>query len=231
MAVAKVSPRFFRRSRRRLPAFTLVELLIVIGIIAVLLVAIVPAVNSLSKSSGRKAAVSNLLATLEQARSQAIKDGRSSYVGLAAEPTGGATGITDQNVISRYFYHAYAIFEDDPSDSTKPKIQVTPWKLFPTGISLRTEISFPSASSTTNAVWSSTDLAFTPAGASTQKFPFLEFDSTGALIAPAGANIGPILVRLFEGSVTGTTEHPTTAANKDEVISIAPVTGRATYTP
>jgi prepilin-type N-terminal cleavage/methylation domain-containing protein len=220
-------------SRKTSPhsAFTLLELLVVIGIISVLLVAIVPAVNSLSKSSGRKAAVSNFLTTLEQARSQAIKDGRSTYVGLAAQPTGGTTGITDQNVISRYFYHAYAIFEDDPSDSTKPKVQVTPWKLLPTGISLRTEISFPSASGTTNAVWSSTDLAFTPAGASTQKFPFLEFDATGALIAPAGANIGPILFRLFEGSVAGTTEHPTTAANKDEVISIAPVTGRATYTP
>ena len=51
----------------------------------------------------------------------------------------------------------------------------------------------------------------------------MSFDSTGALAALA---IGPILLRLFEGFVTGVTEHPTTQANADEKISIAPVTGR-----
>src|ERR1700693_2696656 len=60
--------------------FTLLELLVVIGIISILLVAIVPAVNSLSKSSGRKAAVNNLLGAIEQARVQAIKDGQAAYL-------------------------------------------------------------------------------------------------------------------------------------------------------
>jgi prepilin-type N-terminal cleavage/methylation domain-containing protein len=57
-------------------AFTLIELLVVIAIIAILLVAVVPAVNTLSKSSGRKATASLLLGTIEQARAQALKDGR-----------------------------------------------------------------------------------------------------------------------------------------------------------
>ena len=215
----------------RSQGFTLLELLVVIAIIAILLVAMVPAISSLSKSSGRKLAVSNLMGAMEQARSQAIKDGRSTYVALAAQPTDSTTGISDQNIINRYFYHSYAIFEDDPSDTTKPKIQVTPWKIFATGISLRTEISFSSSNTTTNSVWSSIDFAFTPAGTSTQKFPYLEFDNTGALVSPAGAAIGPIGIRLFEGYVSGTFEHPTTQANKDEVINIAPVTGRASYNP
>ena len=63
-----------------LAAFTLLELLVVVGIISVLLVAVIPAVNSLSKSSGRKGAISNLLGAIEQARAQAIKDGRRTYV-------------------------------------------------------------------------------------------------------------------------------------------------------
>jgi prepilin-type N-terminal cleavage/methylation domain-containing protein len=210
-------------------AFTLLELLVVIGIISVLLVAIVPAVNSLSKSSGRKAAVSNLLNALEKARSQAIKDGRSTYVAFAAQPTDGSTGITDKPTLDRYFYHSYAIFEDDPTDSTKPKVQVTPWRFFPTGISLRTEISFSKGGSTTNASWTSADFAFTPVGTATQKFPYMQFDSTGALSAPATLAIGPIRFRLFEGYVSGTAEHPTTQANKDEVITINTVTGRGEY--
>ncbi len=218
--------------RRPWQAFTLLELLVVIAILTLLLVAIVPAVNSLSHSSGRKAAVSNLLNVLEQARSQAIKDGRSTYLAFAAQPSNGST-ITDQQIIDRYFYHSYAIFEDDPADATKPKVQITSWKLLPTGISLRSEISFSGGSTTTNASWTSSAFAFTPAGTTPQNFPFMEFDSSGALVSPVPLAIGAINLRLFEGYVTGTSEHSTTGskANKDEVIKIATVTGRASYTP
>ncbi len=196
------------------------------------MVALLPAVNSLSKSSGRKAAVSNLLGAIEQSRSQAMRDGRSTYIAFAAQPSDSTnTNITSNIILDRYFYHSYAIFEDDPASATNPKIQLTPWKVLPTGISLRTEISFSSANTRTNAKWSSSDFAFTPGGSTAQKFPFLSFDSTGALTSPTPVNIGSISLRLFEGSVTGTFEHPTSSANKDETISIAPVTGRAVYTP
>jgi competence protein ComGC len=52
-------------------AFTLLELLVVISL---LLVAVIPAVNSLSKSSGRKGAISNLTTVIEQARSLALSE-------------------------------------------------------------------------------------------------------------------------------------------------------------
>ena len=61
-------------------AFTLLELLVVIGIIAILMAMIAPAVTSLSKSNGRKAAIANLLGGIEQARAQAIADGQATYV-------------------------------------------------------------------------------------------------------------------------------------------------------
>ncbi|MEY2539813.1 MAG: hypothetical protein QOG67_3553 [Verrucomicrobiota bacterium] len=207
-------------------SFTLLELLVVIGIIAILLVAIVPAVNSLSKSSGRKSAINIVVGTLEQARSQAIKDGRATYVAFAAQPTDGATDISDKGIIDRYFYHSVAIFEDDPSGSPT-KTQLTPWKVLPTGISVRTEISFSSS----NAAWKSDDFVFVPDASKIKKFPFVKFNSVGALEAPTPAWSGPIPIRLFEGSVNGTAEIPTTKNNKDETINIARLTGRPEYVP
>jgi prepilin-type N-terminal cleavage/methylation domain-containing protein len=221
-------------AQRRPNSFTLLELLVVIAIVSILLVAIVPAVNSLLKSGGRKATASLLLSGIEQARAQAIKDNRVTYIAFAAQPTDSTTAISDQKIIERYFYHSFAIFEDDP-DPTKPKVQVTPWKIFPTGISLRTEISFSAppagSTSTCNAAWTSGSFAFTPAGASPQMFPYMKFDESGALISPTAVSPGPMFLRFFEGYVNGTYEKPTTAKNKDEIISIAAVTGRATYVP
>ena len=63
---------FIVKQRERSGAFTLLELLVVVGIVSLLLVAVIPAVTSLSKSSGGKAAVSNLMNALEQARSLAF---------------------------------------------------------------------------------------------------------------------------------------------------------------
>src|SRR3954471_1523199 len=81
-------------------AFTLLELLVVIGILTILLVAIVPAVNSLSKSSGRKAAVSNLLGVLEQARALAVKDSHATYIVFPDQLPGSPTSEAKQ----RYAY-------------------------------------------------------------------------------------------------------------------------------
>src|SRR5690349_3780981 len=72
-------------------AFTLLEMLVVMGIIVLLLVALIPAVGPLSKSSGRKGAVNTVLGTIEQARAQAIKSGRPTYVVFPAQLPGSPT--------------------------------------------------------------------------------------------------------------------------------------------
>ena len=46
-----------------------------IGVISIMLVAIIPAVTSLSKSSGGKSAVSGLMNSLEQARALVLTTG------------------------------------------------------------------------------------------------------------------------------------------------------------
>ncbi len=217
----KSRPPFSNLSAKTRRAFTLIELLVVIAIIAILLVAVMPVVTSLSKSSGRKGAISLMLGTLEQARSLAIKDGRSTYVVFPA-----GTAATDPNVDSRYFCHSAAIFEEeeDPANpGTFKQKQVTEWKILPTGVSLRSDISA--------APWT-TDIsfAFTPEGATkTEKFPYLKFNPSGQVESPAPAN-NQIQLRIFEGYVSGGTEHVTSSKDFDETIMVTTISGRSTYT-
>jgi len=213
-------------------AFTLIELLVVMGIILLLLAAIVPAVNSLSKSNGRKAAIGDLLGGIEQARTQAIKDGHASYVVFAAQPVGGTSTISDKNILNRYFYHSFAVFEDDAADPVNnPKVQVTPWKTLPIGVSLRSAISF-APSDQTKPQWASASFAFTPVGAA-QSFPYLKFNPNGEVESPTIPlkPADPIPLGIFEGFVTGKSETATNSANFTQTITISAHTGRAEYIP
>lgn len=194
------------------------------GIIAALLVALIPAMN-LSKSSGRKSAISNLLGVIEQARAQAIKDGQFTYVVFPAQPVGATSTITDKAILDGYFYRAVAIFEDEAAAPGTQK-QVTAWKTFPSGVCLRSDISA--------SPWASdVGFAFTPEGVNkTENFPYLKFNSNGEVESPVPAS-GPIQITIFEGFVNGTTEVVT--GKKDgsgnplaaESITVARLTGRA----
>ena len=112
--------------------FTLLELLVVIGIISLLMVAVIPAVNSLSKSSGRKGAISNLTSVIEQTRSLALSDARNTYIAVFATSIPGTAPPT---MVQDYSYRAYAVFEDDAS------AQLTPLKS-PNGRSYRVALAF-----------------------------------------------------------------------------------------
>src|SRR5216110_4077404 len=117
--------------RGRFRAFTLVEMLVVLGMIVILLSAVIPAVTSLSKANGRKAAMANLLGGIEQARAEAINTSQATYVVFPAFGAG-----TTQSTLDRYNYKSYAIFEDNAANPGSVK-QVTPWKALPTGVALR----------------------------------------------------------------------------------------------
>ena len=210
----------FTSKQRGRFAFTLLELLLVVGIIILVAAFVAPAFTSFSKSNVRKAAIGDLLGGIEQARTQAIKDGRASYVVFAAQPVGGSSTISDKNILNRYFYHSFAIFEDDAVDPVNnSKSQLTPWKPFPVGVSLRSAISF--------APWSSATFAFAPVGAP-QSFPYLKFNANGEVESPS---LPTVQLGIFEGFVTGTSETATNSANFTQTVTISPHTGRAEYIP
>jgi len=210
--------------RGRFRAFTLVEMLVVLGMIVILLSAIVPAVTSLSKANGRKAAMANLLGGIEQARAEAINTSQATYVVF---PTFGAG--TTQSSLDRYNYKSYAIFEDNAASPGSVK-QVTPWKALPTGVALRaagtaalTNLADPASLNPAPT------FSFTPDTGTTPAFRCFKFNSNGEVEAPATN----VLLGVFEGYVSNGTEVVTSGKDANgnpaavEYIAVAQFTGRA----
>ena len=214
-------------TRHWLRAFTLIELLVVIGIISVLLVAVIPAVNSLSKSSGRKSAISNLTVIIEQARALALSDSRNTYVAfVAALPTTAPPTVTED-----YSYRAYAVFEDDAVGVARA-IQVTKWQKLPVGISFRNQNEPSGVGTCLTSVNNSTTatFAFSPIGG-TITCPYIQFDSTGSVVQPT--SVAPMRLVIFEGFVragseVATAQDSTQQPVRDE-IEIGRFNGRAKY--
>lgn len=197
--------------------------MVVIGIIVIMLIALVPAMNSVSKSSSRKGAMNILLGAFEQARSQAIKDGQATYVVF---PDSLPSGVTE-DMKQQYQNHSYAIFQDDAATPGIPK-QLTPWRILPTGVSIR--------SNSLNYLANSIAFLFTPAGAGkTAPFPFLKFNASGEVdpstTRNAGATSGTIQFGIFEGFVASGGERDTSSSKFTETIVVHRLTGRASRAP
>jgi prepilin-type N-terminal cleavage/methylation domain-containing protein len=190
--------------------FTLLELIIVMGIIAVLLALLAPAVTSLAKAGGRRAARDSLLGGIEQARAEAIKSGQPSYI-VFPTFTGGA-----QSTLDRYNYRSYAIFELDAATGNVK--QLTDWKSFPTGVALR--------KAQIDALPPAPTLTFAPDG-TTATFPCLKFNANGEVEAPPA----DVLLGVFEGYVNGSEVATTTDGSGNpsavDYITVSQFTGRA----
>jgi type II secretory pathway pseudopilin PulG len=107
--------------------------MVVIGIVGVLLVLLAPTIGSLSKSTGRRGAVSNLTSIIEQTRSLALSQSRNAYVAFAGEMPPNAP----PPVAREYAFRAFAVFQDNASGAGR--VQVTKWQKLPQGISFRAE--------------------------------------------------------------------------------------------
>jgi prepilin-type N-terminal cleavage/methylation domain-containing protein len=204
--------------RGRSRGFTLLELLIVLGIIGIMLVALVPAVTSLSKAGGRRAARDSLLGGIEQARAEAIKSGQPTYVVFPTFTSGA------QSTLDRYNYRSYAIFEIDPATGVAK--QLTDWKSFPTGVALRAV--GPAPLSNLPAWTPPPGFTFTPDTSASAVFRCFQFSSNGEVAAPA-ANV---LLGVFEGYVNNGSEVATTKDGSGnpsavEYVMVSQFTGRA----
>jgi len=212
-------PTFAERGRSR--GFTLLELLVVMGIILIALAALVPAITSLSKSGGRRAALNSLLGGIEQARAEAIKSSQATYVVFPAFTSG------TQSTLDRYNYRSYAIFEDDAANPGNVK-QLTDWKSFPTGVALRAA-GTAALSNLADPAALTPSVAFSfPPDASAAPFKCFKFNSNGEVQAPAGK----VLLCIFEGYVNSGSEVATTKDGSGnpsavEYLMVSQFTGRA----
>ena len=191
------------------------------GIIIIALAALVPAVTSLSKSGGRRAALNSVLGGIEQARAEAVKSGQSTYVVFPTFTSG------TQSTLDRYNYRSYAIFEDDAANPGNVK-QLTDWKSFPTGVALRAAGS-AALSNLADPATLTPPVAFTFApDTSAAPFRCFKFNANGEVQAPAA----DVLVGVFEGFVNSGTEVATTKDGSGnpsavEYVLVAQFTGRA----
>ncbi len=192
-------------------AFTLLELLVVVGIISLLVVAVIPAVTSLSKSSGSKSAVSGLMNSLDQARALALTSGAATYVVFA-----------DQTTPENYRCRAYIVFQEKNFVPTA----VTKWNFLPTGISFLPSQGLLTPQTTVEFLCPGT------VSANPVRLPFIKFDSNGMVAAPTVA--AGLFVNFFSGFVDqgGTptyTDKKQETAQRFDQIKVAPFTGSAQY--
>ncbi len=166
-----------RYSRHQRAAFTLVELLITMALIAVLSALMAPAVRGLLGVTGPRGGVNTLTAAIEQARLTAMESGVPSYLGLPV----------DENGISKEErYSSFLIFRekrpDEEIDGDPALVPVTRWLRLPQGIYLEVEDQdFPadSPSIPQNTLPKLGDFDIGRGGGSTMKV--LKFDRFGKL--------------------------------------------------
>lgn len=226
------------RPARRSSAFTLVELLTTMAIIAVLLAVTAPALRGLSGAGSRKAAVRTLMGVLDQARMLSISDGKATYVVFAGR---NLVGTPCDSMIGR----AYAVFEDNASFIP---VQRTAWIYLPVGVSFKVASDFDTLINRDLAASDPTFPVTPPKGGTAPppvvQLPYVKFDPTGALDGALANDSVPQHFRLlfFPGlvnvagreSLTRSAQAPggggTTAQNLllDE-IRVNPATGRARY--
>ena len=221
----------------RSTAFTLVEMLTVMAVIAILFAVGLPGFTGLNSTGLRRAAVGKMMGVLDQARGIAITEGKNAYVAFASP-----VPQVDQAKWGR----ACAIYVEDGNFNLT---QRTPWIYLPVGTSFKINANVngsPSETSIMNRLQNEDSTAapafpVSPSGTATSaanvQLPYLKFDSTGA-VDEQTPTLARILIFLGTVNSAGTevaTKHTdNTSAGQlallDEV-RINPATGRAKYIP
>jgi len=197
---------------RTMAAFTLVELLAVVGIMGLLAAVAVPALKGLTGSGSRKQALSQLIGALEIARNTAINSG-----------TNAAVIFPDSTFAlgDAYKYRSMAVVAWNVTNSNAPATMVGSWIALPQGIAL-----FPNSLKSTNLPTATNISVRILTSSSTNDFPAIIFRPDGGL----SEDYNPLPtngIAFFEGTVTNTTTNSTSKMTNFETVRLTRYTGRA----
>jgi len=207
-----------RLTPRRFPsAFTLVELMAVVGIMGLLAAVAVPALKGLSGSGGRKMALNQVLSALEIARNNAISSGTNAAV------------IFPDNSFSQgeaYKYRSMAVITWNATNAATNTMSGS-WITLPQGIYF-----VPNSIANLSTLSTNIYVRILTKTATLNPVKAIVFQSDGALAeAFYNTNLTSKGVSYFEGTVSGTSTSPTlTSTNKVETVRITHYTGRASAT-
>ena len=200
------------RPLREQCAFTLVELLAVIGIMGLLAAVGVPALKGLTGSGGRKQALSQLMGALEIARNTAISTG-----------TNAAVIFPDSTFASgeAYKYRSMAVVAWNATNSATAATMVGSWIVLPQGVAF-----FPNSLNSANLPTATNISVRILTTSTTASFPGVVFQPDGGLsedfsTKPTNG------IAFFEGTVSGTTTNPTSKMTNFETVRLTRYTGRA----
>jgi len=176
-------------------AFTLIEMLVVIGIIGILTAISLPAMKGIGQANVTAAATRQMLDDLHYARLRAISDRTTAYVvftptNVARLVSGNLVRPEDRRVLSNLVSHPYGSYAvvstrsvgDQPGQFT-PRY-LTEWKTLPEGI-LIPQAKFArdaAAPRAFGAPFSYGQLPFPKARSPLVQVPFIAFNSLGQLI-------------------------------------------------
>ena len=212
----KIKNQKLLHSRRPVAAFTLVELLAVVGIMGLLAAVAVPALKGLTGSGGRKQALSQVMGALEIARNTAISTGTNAAV-IFPDSTTDSTFGGPQNP---YRYRSMAVVAWNPTNSSNPATMIGSWIVLPQGIAL-----FPnSISALPQATNVSVRILTT---SSTANYRAICFQPDGGL-DESQSTFPTNGIAYFEGTVDATGKtNPTSKMTNFETVRVTRYTGRA----
>jgi len=197
--------------RKKAKAFSLVELMAVVGVMALLAVVAAPALRGLAGTGGRKQAVGQIMGAMEIARNTALASG-----------TNAAVVIPDSTFTrTNYSYRSLAVVVWNPTNPSAAPTMVGGWISLPEGVAI-----FPSSVSPLPR--SNVTAVLTPTQSNTSPQPVIVFQADGGLVE-SSAGVFPATngLAIFEGTVSGTTPNRMGRTNRVETITLSPYTGRA----
>jgi Tfp pilus assembly protein FimT len=188
----------------------LVELMAVVGIMALLAVVAAPALRGLAGTGGRKQAVGQIMGALELARNTALATG-----------TNAAVVIPDSTFTrTNYSYRSLAVVAWNPTNTNAAPSMVGGWISLPEGIAI-----FPNSVSPLSR--SSVALVLPPTQTNTSVQAVIIFQPDGGLVPETPSRFLSNGLAIFEGTVSGATADRQGRTNRVETIILSRYTGRA----